>query len=141
MCDVHQPNQKWSNRSVLAPSASVQALLPETDVHVYSRTHVDRGSAMGNGTVWTGQRKTDILHDFIWLLPSMVRKWSLERQNKQGTGNPEWQRQQQHVASTLCSPIPLPYHMPLETRDQRTKAPAGSSQSLTLEPTFPETTP
>lgn len=46
--DVYLPNQKWIHRSVLAPSPSTQALLPETDGHIYSRTHADRGPVTGN---------------------------------------------------------------------------------------------
>lgn len=65
VCDVHQPDQTRSHRSVLAPGPSAQALHPETDIHVYSRIHTERDLALENGAVWAGQRKANLLNDVI----------------------------------------------------------------------------
>lgn len=73
------------------PPSSAQALIPETDVHIYSTTHTVRGPAVGNGAVWTSQSKADLLNDFIWLLSSLARRWSSKRQSGRGNGSPEWQ--------------------------------------------------
>lgn len=47
------------------PGPSAQALYPETDIHVYSRIHTERGLALENGAVWAGQRKANLLNDVI----------------------------------------------------------------------------
>jgi hypothetical protein len=111
MCDAHQPDQIWSRRSVLAPSPSAQPYDLKL-IFMPTAGHIHRGALTWEMGL-CGQARRRLIYSMMSVDSFLLWLGDGLRKDEQAEGAQKV-RNSNIVFSTLCSPIPVPYHMPLK---------------------------